>query len=795
MRRPQARRRAPPAIKSTVLRQFDGGWNVIDNELNLAPRYARIFDNVMRAPDGSVQVRYGYKLFKDGATGTITAFSGQSVTFTTTSGSGELTVNWTAHGFSANEHITITALSGGDVNGLDDAEIIASHGVEPVNANSFKIQLRDTASSTGTTGARTISGQKDTNLIVGDILNIAYFKGHIVIATSLGELLYVDYDDQELLPLWNAFIANLDVGSPQPWRACDFVNFAVGNNTLIAFNGVDKPLEITADEDADTLSCGYLADPATNSNAAVPVGSFGMSSSQYFMVGGVPGDLTTVYFAAEGTTSVYVGNAAPDDAVNVDMSRVTNTQDPTVRGFAELRDRVVVAYRDACSLGLLGAQEEIGVGTFIHDPDFKDSIPQHGTISQRTIVALGNDILMCDRVGVPSLALSQVSGAFVPSRVSNLIEPEMQRIISRLSEPFQTLHVFAVYNPRDRQYMVLMPKYEDGATTPMDAIASPITIFAVDGVFNHFRIMASDHGMERGDTFTITGLTGSIGSVAASTLHGVTWTVKAVPDYRTIIVEASASLGVSVESSGGGTAGVVNPINDETLGFIYTYNPELRIRAWSRFRGLDFDAGCATADGRVIFAKGTKLYLYGSAQTPYYADALDDYDVYNWPGATTITAGQRYRNSANSKSYTCLTTHTGSASLAADLTANPSMWEEFEGYPIAWEWELPWGDFDVRMYTKAFRNAHPDAEGTGSFSLQLFTDNNYLDPTSGDLIPARELEFVGQQGSGLRTTKDQLLWLFPVYAKLLKLRFVGETTEPLRILAVSLLYHEGNVAA
>jgi hypothetical protein len=49
-------------LKTTTLRKFDGGWNVIDHELNLTPRHARVFDNCVRGPDGSVAVRYGYRL-------------------------------------------------------------------------------------------------------------------------------------------------------------------------------------------------------------------------------------------------------------------------------------------------------------------------------------------------------------------------------------------------------------------------------------------------------------------------------------------------------------------------------------------------------------------------------------------------------------------------------------------------------------------------------------------------------------------------------------------------------------
>jgi hypothetical protein len=51
--------------QSTTLREFDGGWNVVDSDLNLDTRFAPLFDNWTRAPDGTAQVRYGTRRFAD----------------------------------------------------------------------------------------------------------------------------------------------------------------------------------------------------------------------------------------------------------------------------------------------------------------------------------------------------------------------------------------------------------------------------------------------------------------------------------------------------------------------------------------------------------------------------------------------------------------------------------------------------------------------------------------------------------------------------------------------------------
>lgn len=56
-------------MKAVTVRDFDGGWNIVDNDLNMSPKYARISDNVYRADDGSMRVRYGTKLFAELAVG------------------------------------------------------------------------------------------------------------------------------------------------------------------------------------------------------------------------------------------------------------------------------------------------------------------------------------------------------------------------------------------------------------------------------------------------------------------------------------------------------------------------------------------------------------------------------------------------------------------------------------------------------------------------------------------------------------------------------------------------------
>ena len=52
-------------LRDTTIRDFSGGWNVADNDLNLQTNYSTILQNTIRSVDGSMGIRPGTKLFAD----------------------------------------------------------------------------------------------------------------------------------------------------------------------------------------------------------------------------------------------------------------------------------------------------------------------------------------------------------------------------------------------------------------------------------------------------------------------------------------------------------------------------------------------------------------------------------------------------------------------------------------------------------------------------------------------------------------------------------------------------------
>src|SRR5262245_9403344 len=52
-------------MQEATTRDFSGGLDVADSELNLTSKYARVLDNLVVGLDGTLDVRQGTKLFAD----------------------------------------------------------------------------------------------------------------------------------------------------------------------------------------------------------------------------------------------------------------------------------------------------------------------------------------------------------------------------------------------------------------------------------------------------------------------------------------------------------------------------------------------------------------------------------------------------------------------------------------------------------------------------------------------------------------------------------------------------------
>lgn len=637
------------ALQDATVREFGGGWNVVDNDLNLSTRFATVLDNMSREEDGSMGIRWGTILFAPVADQCNAA-----------------------------------------------AEVY--------------------------------------------IINTIYFQDSVVTVMSDGRIART-LGDGTTAVIWDDTIAGGLIGSPAGWGPTDFASFAIFNGKLIVCNGTDKPLII---DFTNTPPVQYLADEATGSNVNVPICRYVVAMNSYLCMAGDALHPDRVHISNQNTSGTWFGDPAPNDGTFVDLGKVGVQGEQTVTGINRYRDQLVVSFFSASVLGKLGIYTEVG-GTAVHKPNFDDVIEGFGCHAHRSMVNLGNDLFMLDNQGITSIARSLYSGATEPKRVSELIDPEINNNVNRLLEVDTLLGAHAVYNNNDKQYMCFIPNHSEFLRT---MITDPFEV--VRDRANALRARIPSHNLQVGDVFTLTGAVDWNTINAATMLNGVDHIVTRVINDGIIEFEPPGMVTDPNKTLiGGGNAVQWTPRWTETLGYIYTFVNELKIRAWARYRGWRWRSSCRTELGNIVFGDDRRLFLLGSPTNPIYADFL----------GTTDEA------------------------------------------PIAFQWEMPWADFDQRVQIKHMRYVQLDTRGTAEFTMMMFVDELYK--LDGLLIPNNAMTFIGGDNGGYgnngqpygggRRTSDQRLYAWVARGKLMKLRFEGIVKNPIRIVAVSLMYQNGSI--
>jgi hypothetical protein len=240
----------------------------------------------------------------------------------------------------------------------------------------------------------------------------------------------------------------------------------------------------------------------------------------------------------------------------------------------------------------------------------------------------------------------------------------------------------------------------------------------------------------------------------------------------------------------------------ETVCYAYTVARQSKDRPWSRFRGWNFRCGCRSVGGNVFFAKGNRVYLYGSEQNPILGDENGYADT--WSDLTTFD------------DYTGF-------DVPLDLTTYD---ETRTGLPFRFDWQFPWADFGKRLVNKFSKLIQVDAFGLAEYNLDMFVDNFVIDQsTQGDSftddtyfdddsgwIPMGQLpyiaalttnfvanDFLGYGGEpygaiyGGGRPSWEMLYQWETKFRLAKFRIWGDSREDLRVVSLSIAYAEGSV--
>jgi hypothetical protein len=349
-------------IKEATVRNFDGGLNIIDSDLNLTTKYAKVLDNLERAPDGTLQMRYGTMLLHEFA-------------------------------------------------GVGLSEIIASQYF-----NTFVIVVDDE----GRVGAGNAAGT--------------------------------------VYKIWDDTIAAALPGSPLGWSPCQFASFAEFKGELYIGNGIDKPILVP-----ENLATRYVQDLGSGANAFTPVAKFVRVHNEFMIWAGDALLPSTLHISARGVAGTYVGDGAPNDAIKFDIAPFVTRGSADITGIGAYRDKLIVCCAEVVLIIKIG--DYTGEDPQVHAPKVEDVIEQYGSIGHNVILALGEDMLFMDLVGVPSMSRALLTSSISPTRESQLIDPTIQNMLRNLSVKSMSERCFAVYDKRNYSSMFFVPDKDTSADT------------------------------------------------------------------------------------------------------------------------------------------------------------------------------------------------------------------------------------------------------------------------------------------------------------------------------------------
>ena len=235
----------------------------------------------------------------------------------------------------------------------------------------------------------------------------------------------------------------------------------------------------------------------------------------------------------------------------------------------------------------------------------------------------------------------------------------------------------------------------------------------------------------------------------------------------------------------------------ETICYVYKRNVKLSIDAWQQWRNWKFVSGCRSALKRIFLTEGTQIFLMGGEPNDIInKDYIGDQEV--WDDETSWLDYTGWTPVANAKD---------------------------SGIPIKFIWELPWSDHNQRFLTHNSRYINFDTNGKSRFTVQMFTDNIYVDRNDfgedwqedtlkwDDLLgwdvdvltPTLSMEMAGGDNQGFggtgyghyygggRPTSLEKLYSWVSKYKIQKLRMTGDSSEGLRFISVTLGYLNGSI--
>lgn len=734
------------SLLTTTVRDFNGGLNIVNSDLNMDTKFSKVETNVFNNIDGTKSKRYGTKYYLDVKKFPIVEETFENCEVVTTK---TLTIkqpqgNYVAVGiYKVNITAPESIVGEYKVEFADTTmfQIILDNSIEDLSFSEVKYTYRSDTELTDTNCPVDVKkllkftiDDQHNRLLVGNkltITNNTELNGDYTVISSTFSEYYVDITNKTVTePVTNLTIShdNRNIKGTRLINGEYFVDkiIAVSDiGEIIAIDGNKNAIIIWNDEIAKTVNkeqadgwhdttsvcfavfngvltvwngkdkplaidlekeipCNYLLDEGTGSNANVPIAKYALAFNHYLVAANIYDELEGKYYP----------------------------------------DRISISSRDS-------------IGTFYSD-DPND---------------IDNDGVYIDLGKIISSNKQIIKGI---SRYRNQIAVGFDDVVV-----FGTLGIYEestkTVNGEEVAYKVHNPQFED--VIDGYGCISNRTFLAINS-----ELCCLDYsGLP---IFKRASLTGQVTPYRISD--------KVAPEiYKQFIGLTESAIEdriFCVNNPKDNQYLLFIPNNSEynntteTICYAYTLRNGARSSAsdgaWSKFIGWNFQFGVTSALNTVFLCNGTKFYTLGNVDDQYFADFIDDPDY-------------------------------------------PATESEDSGKEIEFDWEFPWVDFGDRAATKHSRYISLFTTGTSNFNLDFFIDYIYTNIATGEKDPQLTMEFVagdspgwggGKQryGAGRRTNTEKL-FAFPCKFKIAKIRIHGASKEKLNVIGLTLYYQRGNI--
>lgn len=770
------------SLDQGTLRDFSGGLNSADSDLNLDTRFAVSLRNMIVGDDGSLATRHGVYGFTNfnatvGSARNIGQVSdwgvynadltiGASASVSTTDGESYVDIDFDHnHGLVTGNWIKgISTATSSNLGNIPYTEFNDSQWrcIEKVDDTTVRV-FTDTAAN-ATTSVSTVAATKYCNktalmLPQGEMtLGMVggwYFQNRIILVDRVGVVYAVDGQGNIEIVFNDPIAAGLS-GNPRGWRPLaengtliSVVSAYLYKGSLIINNGLDKPIEVY--ESGGSLVANYLVDEGTGSNANTPIGNFSVVLNQFVCIAGDPLNPNIVHIGAKGTKGTFVDDPAPNDAVQLFVDEFTESYDNEITGLGAFRGRLVVFMRNSALIFTLGQYDSNGN----HIPQYVETLFDTGCSSPRTIRKIGDELFATDSAGINSLRQSRFINSVEPARASDLIRETVLKSLDHATNDALFEDAFAQTDRRQRLMIVRLPRWDESYE-----LGNGVTLTTSQGSARIEAAFSKSLNIRTGDTITLYDF-GTNKNIELTPIDGLKqYIITGVSEdgltaYFNADQEADSDglfSTISARSSMLYVSNTSDPLVCERKDLLIALKivPTAKIFAWQEFDGLE-------AFGELRSAVITELnnlfwvfdYHVMLSMRDFETEHTDGVDFVgqNWHDEAWLnSSGDRiykprqvtFKPSGNAETITAVQYQSVDPDTYENETA--SGFDSYTDRPIEFEWESPWIDFGNRQSIKEVAFIAIDSEGNGRFTVEAYTDLIYQDEF-GERKPALSLQF------------------------------------------------------